>query len=133
MKQSTKDEAKGKFHEVKGKVKEKIGADRLILSPSCSLLHSPLSSKDETTSPSEVKRWLSFAEEKLFEVTALARMTQAGNGASLPEFITNQEEIRSHRNHPGTHVNSPNPSGDYHRPQASPRGAWPTHSPSGTA
>jgi uncharacterized protein YjbJ (UPF0337 family) len=25
MKQSTKDEAKGKFHEVKGKVKEKVG------------------------------------------------------------------------------------------------------------
>ena len=25
MKQSTKDKAKGKFHEVKGKVKEKIG------------------------------------------------------------------------------------------------------------
>ena len=25
MRQSTKDEAKGKFHEVKGKVKEKVG------------------------------------------------------------------------------------------------------------
>jgi uncharacterized protein YjbJ (UPF0337 family) len=25
MKQSTKDEAKGRFHEVKGKVKEKVG------------------------------------------------------------------------------------------------------------
>jgi uncharacterized protein YjbJ (UPF0337 family) len=25
MKQSTRDEAKGKFHEVKGKIKEKIG------------------------------------------------------------------------------------------------------------
>jgi uncharacterized protein YjbJ (UPF0337 family) len=28
MKQSTKDKAKGKFHEVKGKVKEKIGRKR---------------------------------------------------------------------------------------------------------
>ena len=27
MKQSTKDKAKGKFHEVKGKVKEKLGRE----------------------------------------------------------------------------------------------------------
>ncbi len=87
-----------------GKVKEMIGADRILLSPSCSLLHSPISLSAENTSPGEVRQWLSFAEEKLLELGALAKIAQAGNWSSTPEFITNQLDIKSRNNHAGSHI-----------------------------
>ena len=88
------------------KAKEKIGADRLILSPSCSLLHVPISLAEENPTPVEIKPWLAFAEEKLAELGVLARLAQNGNGASSPEFQANQEAIRSRREHPATKVAS---------------------------
>ncbi len=84
--------------------REKLGADRLILAPSCSLQHSPISLREENTSPAEVKRWLSFAEEKLSELGTLARMTQAGNWASAKEYLDNQADIQSRRDHAGTRI-----------------------------
>lgn len=77
-----------------------LGAERLVLSPSCSLLHVPHSLAGESANPAHVLPWLSFAEEKLAEVSALARMAQAGNGPRTPEFRANQEAIRGRREHP---------------------------------
>lgn len=51
-----------------------IGSERLIVSPSCSLLHSPLGLRYEKKLDTELKSWLAFAEEKLAEVGALARL-----------------------------------------------------------
>ena len=63
-----------------------IGTDRLIVSPSCSLLHSPLSLKREQKLDVELKNWLAFAEEKLSEVALLARyVNQQGDSAALLE------------------------------------------------
>src|SRR5690606_29604041 len=39
------------------KVIEKLGADRVIIAPSCSLLHSPIDLDLETTIDPEVKNW----------------------------------------------------------------------------
>jgi 5-methyltetrahydropteroyltriglutamate--homocysteine methyltransferase len=86
------------------KAKETLGAERLILAPSCSLLHSPISLQGEAVSPKEVQPWLAFAEEKLLELASLARLAQAGNWKSTPEFITNQSDIQGRRGHPGTDV-----------------------------
>ncbi|SDT91999.1 methionine synthase (B12-independent) [Verrucomicrobium sp. GAS474] len=50
-----------------------VGEGNLWLAPSCSLLHSPVTLRNET-SPSldpELKSWLAFAEEKLDELAAL--------------------------------------------------------------
>jgi 5-methyltetrahydropteroyltriglutamate--homocysteine methyltransferase len=82
------------------KARETLGADRILLAPSCSLLHAPVSLEGEETTPRELRRWLSFAEEKLSEVSTLARLAQAGNWKAAPEFLANQEDIRDRREHP---------------------------------
>jgi 5-methyltetrahydropteroyltriglutamate--homocysteine methyltransferase len=66
-----------------------IGNDRLFVSPSCSLLHSPLSLKHELKLDTELKNWLSFAEEKLSEIGLLAQLVnQNGDSAALLENRT---------------------------------------------
>src|SRR5690606_4069235 len=82
------------------KARERIGADRLILAPSCSLLHVPLSLADEKPTPEYLLPWLSFAEEKLRELATLARLAQAGNGRATGEFAANQAALESRRSHP---------------------------------
>ncbi|HEY6538701.1 MAG TPA: 5-methyltetrahydropteroyltriglutamate--homocysteine S-methyltransferase [Candidatus Dormibacteraeota bacterium] len=56
----------------------KLGEDRVLVAPSCSLLHVPVSLEGETELDPEVRAWLAFAEEKLEEVSALARATGGG-------------------------------------------------------
>jgi 5-methyltetrahydropteroyltriglutamate--homocysteine methyltransferase len=56
-----------------GKALTKLGAERLWVAPSCSLLHSPISLRNETELDTELHRWLAFADEKLLEVVTLAR------------------------------------------------------------
>jgi len=86
------------------KAAEKLGTKRLILSPSCSLLHAPLSLEAETALPDGIKSWLAFAEEKLGEVAALARLSETENFDADPEYLSNQKDIHHRRNHPGTAV-----------------------------
>ena len=51
-----------------------IGQNRVMIAPSCSLIHSPcdldLETNDETLTP-EIKQWLAFAKQKIEEVTLL--------------------------------------------------------------
>jgi len=53
-------------------VRNRIGAERLLVAPSCSLLHVPYDSRDETDLPGELQQWLSFAVQKLEELKWLA-------------------------------------------------------------
>lgn len=48
-----------------------LGAERVLVAPSCSLLHVPVALRHETALDPELRGWLAFAEEKLAEVTAL--------------------------------------------------------------
>jgi 5-methyltetrahydropteroyltriglutamate--homocysteine methyltransferase len=74
---------------------------RLILSPSCSLLHVPVSLKLETKLDSEFKGWLAFAEEKLHEVATLAKHSAPdGTSNALGE---NQAAIESRRRNARIH------------------------------
>ena len=78
-----------------------IGNDRLIVSPSCSLLHAPLSLKHETKLDAELKGWLAFAEEKLVEIGLLAQLVnQSGDSAALLE---NRTVIAHRRRSPRIH------------------------------
>jgi 5-methyltetrahydropteroyltriglutamate--homocysteine methyltransferase len=54
--------------------KQVLGNERILLAPSCSLLHAPVTLRKEKALPEEIKDWLAFAEEKLGEVTQLARL-----------------------------------------------------------
>jgi 5-methyltetrahydropteroyltriglutamate--homocysteine methyltransferase len=51
-----------------------LGADRVIVSPSCSLLHSPHTLATEKKMDADIKSWMSFAVEKLTEVVTIAKV-----------------------------------------------------------
>jgi 5-methyltetrahydropteroyltriglutamate--homocysteine methyltransferase len=53
---------------------EIIPKDKIIITSSCSLLHSPFTLKYEEKLDSELKNWLSFAVEKLDEVAILSKL-----------------------------------------------------------
>ncbi|RYE20365.1 MAG: 5-methyltetrahydropteroyltriglutamate--homocysteine S-methyltransferase [Sphingobacteriales bacterium] len=44
------------------------GKEKLMMAPSCSLLHTPFDLDQETQIPSEIKNWMAFAKQKLHEV-----------------------------------------------------------------
>jgi 5-methyltetrahydropteroyltriglutamate--homocysteine methyltransferase len=49
-----------------------LGADRVTIAPSCSLLHVPYEAARETAIPDDVRGWLAFAAERLAELRVLA-------------------------------------------------------------
>ena len=59
------------------KAVSKLGSDRVIVGPSCSLLHTPVDLNSEDELDAEIKNWLAFATQKLTEIALLAN---AANG-----------------------------------------------------
>ncbi|GEP44723.1 5-methyltetrahydropteroyltriglutamate--homocysteine S-methyltransferase [Brevifollis gellanilyticus] len=53
------------------KARAAVGLDRLWVAPSCSLLHSPVTLRNEGALDEDLKSWLAFADEKLLEVGVL--------------------------------------------------------------
>lgn len=53
-----------------------VSADRIIIQPSCSLLHVPVSLNKETALPAEIKNVLAYADEKITEVKLLSQFDQ---------------------------------------------------------
>ena len=49
-----------------------LGADRILIAPSCSLLHCPVDLENEPDLDDELKQWLAFARQKLGEIAAVA-------------------------------------------------------------
>lgn len=62
------------------KAKTAVGADRLWVAPSCSLLHSPVTLQNEPKLDEELKSWLAFADEKLTEVVDLRQLLDETGG-----------------------------------------------------
>ncbi|NOW95174.1 5-methyltetrahydropteroyltriglutamate--homocysteine methyltransferase [Mucilaginibacter sp. SG564] len=56
-----------------------LGKDRVIIAPSCSLLHTPFDLDLETTINHEIKNWMAFAKQKLNEVNELAQIIEGNN------------------------------------------------------
>ena len=83
------------------KVKQKLGKERILIAPSCSLLHVPCDltaeTNEETLTP-EIKQWLAFAKQKLGEVVTLKQLSNSENitGAAnaLKENIAANEARR---------------------------------------
>jgi 5-methyltetrahydropteroyltriglutamate--homocysteine methyltransferase len=73
---------------------ERAGRDRLIVAPSCSLLHVPLDVARETEMDAELRGWLSFARQKLVEVAILTRGVNEGRSSIVSEIARNRELLR---------------------------------------
>ena len=81
------------------KVEAQIGLDKIWISSSCSLLHSPYDldlEKNEETLPFAVKQWLSFAKQKVNELVTLKELA-IGN-SSKDVAIRQEENKRAHQN-----------------------------------
>lgn len=74
-----------------------IGSDRLIIAPSCSLLHTPVDLQGEETLDADLKDWLCFARQKLDEVVLLTRAINEGRGAVSTELAANRNSIMRRR------------------------------------
>jgi 5-methyltetrahydropteroyltriglutamate--homocysteine methyltransferase len=56
-----------------------LGEDRVMIAPSCSLLHTPFDLDLETGINPEIKNWMAFAKQKLSEVNQLAYIINGDN------------------------------------------------------
>ncbi|WP_285008371.1 5-methyltetrahydropteroyltriglutamate--homocysteine S-methyltransferase [Pedobacter faecalis] len=72
---------------------DKLGSERIIIAPSCSLLHCPIDLELETTIDPEIKNWMAFAKQKLNEIAELRKIIE-GNITLLEE---NKQALDSRR------------------------------------
>ncbi|GAA0411295.1 5-methyltetrahydropteroyltriglutamate--homocysteine S-methyltransferase [Cocleimonas flava] len=80
--------------------------DRLWLAPSCSLLHVPVDLESEEKLDAEVLSWLSFAIQKLDEVTILSRALNEGEKVVADALADNAKAIESRKNSDRVHDNA---------------------------
>ncbi|MFB5265223.1 5-methyltetrahydropteroyltriglutamate--homocysteine S-methyltransferase [Paenibacillus enshidis] len=63
-----------------------VAADRIIVQPSCSLLHVPVSAEQEAALEPTLREALAFADEKLEELALLAKAGRSGQDAIRSEL-----------------------------------------------
>ncbi len=74
---------------------QKLGVDRVQISTSCSLLHAPYTTEDELELDPRVKSWLSFSEQKLAELAALAEGPEAAKDAFADNRKRHEDRIQA--------------------------------------
>ncbi|NDF12600.1 MAG: 5-methyltetrahydropteroyltriglutamate--homocysteine S-methyltransferase [Proteobacteria bacterium] len=74
-----------------------LGKDRVIVAPSCPLLHTPVDLDNETKLDAELKSWLAFAKQKLTEVATLAKALGEGRAAVKAELEANKKALDARR------------------------------------
>lgn len=82
----------------------KDNAKEVIIGTSCSLLHVPYTLKNETKLSDEIKRYFSFAEEKLSELSDLKTITMAGFYEDCKEYKDNISIFKQDRKCTNSHV-----------------------------
>jgi 5-methyltetrahydropteroyltriglutamate--homocysteine methyltransferase len=63
------------------KVVQKLGTDRVMVAPSCSMLHCPVDLAREEKLDAQLKSWMAFSKQKLDEIKALAVGATKGRAA----------------------------------------------------
>ncbi|QDK78006.1 5-methyltetrahydropteroyltriglutamate--homocysteine S-methyltransferase [Spirosoma sp. KCTC 42546] len=76
---------------------EKIGQNRILIAPSCSLVHVPCDLNSETNEQGltpEIKQWMAFARQKLDEVATLVTLfREPTNAQATATLATNQTAL----------------------------------------
>ncbi|MGE7604492.1 5-methyltetrahydropteroyltriglutamate--homocysteine S-methyltransferase [Peribacillus sp. NPDC097675] len=90
-------------------IKKHVAENLIWLQPSCSLLHVPVTVRNETSLESEVKEALAFADEKLEEITLLVKGNNQGLQAIAEKVAANKvalEKLKNSnaRNHKDVHT-----------------------------
>ncbi|HEY3940259.1 MAG TPA: 5-methyltetrahydropteroyltriglutamate--homocysteine S-methyltransferase [Bryobacteraceae bacterium] len=76
---------------------EKVSGERIMIAPSCSLLHVPIDLSLEQKLPAAVKDWLAFGLQKLAEVATITRALNQGREAVRNELEANRESLERRR------------------------------------
>jgi 5-methyltetrahydropteroyltriglutamate--homocysteine methyltransferase len=79
------------------------GADRIVLAPSCSLLHTPIDLALETTLDPEVRQWLAFAVQKIEELAVLAKALNHGRASVAAELDASAKAAHARGTSPKIH------------------------------
>jgi len=91
---------------IKRVIKE-IGTERVMIAPSCSLIHVPCDLELETNEknlPKEIKNWMAFAKQKIEEVALLANLASENPSAEmLHKLKENKEAILDKKTSPLIH------------------------------
>jgi 5-methyltetrahydropteroyltriglutamate--homocysteine methyltransferase len=68
-----------------------LGTDRVLVGPSCSLLHVPVDLDTEPALDDDMKRWFAFAKQKVEEIVALAERVDGNTDATEALFEKSRE------------------------------------------
>ena len=74
-----------------------VGADRLLVSTSCSTMHVPIELDRESDLDDELRSWLAFANQKIDEVATLTRALEGDEAAVAASFAANEVALESRR------------------------------------
>jgi 5-methyltetrahydropteroyltriglutamate--homocysteine methyltransferase len=85
-------------HSLLGYISGFIRKENIVISTSCSLLHVPYTIRNEKKLDTEIRSWMSFAEEKLEEVSTLARLFAYDFPKSDPAYSANIKTLQSKSN-----------------------------------
>lgn len=76
-----------------------LGENRILVAPSCSLIHSPcdldLETNEETLTP-EIKQWLAFAKQKINEIVLLKQF--ASNEVDIKDSVAYERNVIANNN-----------------------------------
>lgn len=87
------------------KAVEELGSDRVIIAPSCQLLHVPVDLNSEKALDAELKTWLVFATQKLAEITIIAKAADGEKAQVSNEIAANKKAIADRKT--SARINNP--------------------------
>ena len=85
------------------KAVDRLGADRVMVGPSCSLLHTPVDLSVETGLDEELRQWLAFSRQKLDEIVLLTRAINEGEDAVRAELESSRRSLERRATSPRIH------------------------------
>jgi 5-methyltetrahydropteroyltriglutamate--homocysteine methyltransferase len=78
------------------KAVDALGSDRVMVAPSCSMLHSPVDLAQEVKMDEQIKNWMAFATQKVQEVSTLAKGINDGKSA-ITDALAHSDAVADER------------------------------------
>ena len=75
----------------------RLGKQRVLIGPSCSLLHCPIDLANERAIDDELKGWMAFATQKLDEIALLTRAANEGREAVADALAASRQSVERRR------------------------------------
>jgi 5-methyltetrahydropteroyltriglutamate--homocysteine methyltransferase len=80
-----------------------LGTERILIAPSCSLLHVPIDVMQETHLDDDMRSWLAFAKQKIEEISLLTRALNEGIASIDPALRVNRQTFAGRHSSPRIH------------------------------